>query len=522
MLIYVLAFSVIITGLFLYFTYYIAPRFNPINKAEQYLKDNMVFEAILEYKKAIDRNPDDFVVHSKLATIYLKQKEIDQAVIHLEKIIEINQFNYEVDKLEIAKKLAQSYQFRDEFEKSFKTYLNILKDYPVDQDALYNVAFLALGQEEFEIAQRFLERLVKQIPNDFDALFGAGICSYQNQRIGDSANYFKSAVNVRPDSDIANLAAAFSFLRKSDFRQALIYAQKLTEGERDSAIIFVAKRLSGFLLIHLKKYDDAVKVFEEIIALTKKNDLSEELLITLYDIGFACIKAERTSQAYDYWNELYRNDKNFKSVQTVVTILRKEMEIDYKYIKTESELNMDEFIEHWMDDIFPDDFLWNICGLKSDIKIDIRNMMTTTHIATGQNETPEHVFERGTNYDNLEKFIHVNNETFRIVSGKLVVKLGLKVDQFLQTYRENDGLDLSAISPGKEKILVWIRRWSKNKVGEIPLRNFAQAINDFKANKGYFITSSELTPSAENSLSGLSKVTVVASDELANLLEGLL
>ena len=522
MLIYLLVLSVIITGLFLYYSYYIAPRFNPVNKAEQYLKNKMFFEAILEYKKALDRNPDDFFIHFRLAELYLKQKEIDQAVIHLEKIIIINKYNFEVDKLDVSKKLANAYQLRDETDKLFKLYLDILRDYPVDPDALYNVAFIALGQEEFEIAQGYFEKLVKQKPNDFDVLFGLGICSYQNQRINDSVNYFKLAVNNRPDSDIANLASAFSLKRKGDYRQALNHAQKISEGERDPAILFVAKRLLGFLNIHLKKYDEAVKVFEETLSIARKNDLREEFLLTLYDLGFACIKAERTSQGYDYWNELYKNDKNFKSVQTVVTILRKEMEIDYKYIKTESELNLDEFIDHWLEDVFPSDFLWNICGLKSDLKIDIRNMITTARISTPQSDSPEHTYDSVTNYDNLEKFINLNNERFRMVSNRLMTKLGFKVDQILQTYRENDGVDLTVLSPEKDKILVWVRRWSKTKVGEIPLRNFAQAINDSKVQKGYFITASELTPSAENSLSGLSRVTVIAPDELANMLEGLL
>jgi len=521
MIIYLLIAAVIVSGLFLYYTYYIVPRINPVNKAEQYLKNNMLFEAILEYKKALDKNPDDPVVHARLADIYLKQNEIDQAVIHLERIIEIDKYNYEVERLDIEKKLAVSYESRDELEKAFQMYLDILKYYPVDQDALYNVAFLALGQEEFEISQRYIEKLAKQLPNDFEVVFGAGICSYQNQRINDAANYFKTAATLNPSSDIANLAAAFASQRKGDYRLAITYAQKTMEGPIEPDVQFIAKRLHALLLVQARKFDEAVKLFEEILDEVRKNDNRDELLMILYDIGFACIKAEKINQAYEYWNELYKQDKTYGSVQTLVMLLRKDMEIDYKNIRDEQENNIEEHVEKWLAECFPKDFLWNICGLKSQRSINIKGILTTTRIGAEKASDADVYSADMVNLGNLERFLNLSVENFRITSNRLVAKLGYKVDQILQTYRESDGVDFIALSPEKEKILVWIRRWSKVNVGEIPLRNFAQAINDAKVKKGVFITSSGLTPAAENSLGNLSKVNVVKPEELAQLLEGL-
>jgi len=521
MILYLLIFSVLVSGLFLYYTYYISPRLNPLNKAEAYLKNEQLYEAILEYKKALDRNPGDFVIHARLANIYLRQNEIDQAVMHLEKILELNVFNYEVEKLDVQKKLAGAYQERDEPEKAFQMYHDILRFFPVDQDALYNVTFMALGQEEFEIAQRYAEKLVKQMPNSFEVVFAAGICSFQNQRINDAANYFKLAASLKPGSDIANLAAAFAMQRKGDYRLALSYAQKIPENGGDPGVAFVSRRLQGLLLLQGRKLDDAVKLFEELLDFVKKNDMQEELLVVLYDIGFAAVKAERTNQAYEYWNELYRIDKSYKKVQALVMLLRREMEIDYRTAREESEYSIDDYAEVWLEESFPKDFLWNICGLKSDRELNIRGIMTTARVSSGSSDGSDLAVGFGANFENIERFIGMNVENFRIASNRLLAKMGYKVDQILQTYRENDGVDFLAVSPEKEKVLVWVRRWSKTKVGEIPLRNFAQAINDMKAKKGVFVTSSELTQAAETSLKNLSKVVIVQPDELASLLEGL-
>ena len=93
----------------------------------------------------------------------------------------------------------------------------------------------------------------------------------------------------------------------------------------------------------------------------------------------------------------------------------------------------------------------------------------------------------------------------------------------MQTYRESDGVDFLAVSlVSREKTLVWVRRWSKTMVGEITLRNFAQAINDSKAKQGIFITATDLTDAAKGNLNRLSKVTVIYPDQLNEFLRGLL
>ncbi len=75
---------------------------------------------------------------------------------------------------------------------------------------------------------------------------------------------------------------------------------------------------------------------------------------------------------------------------------------------------------------------------------------------------------------------------------------------------------------GKGKVLVYFRRWEGATLGEIPLRNFAQDINDLNASSGFFITSAKLSESGESTLHSLSKVTFVGPEELETLLNGLL
>jgi tetratricopeptide (TPR) repeat protein len=523
MLVPVFISSVIFLGLLIYYLFYLAPRLNPVNKALAFEEQKMFREAIFEYKKALDRNPKDFVIHYKLANIYLNQKEFDQAAIHLEEIVKIDKYNYEVEQLDVQKKLTRVYYYRDEIEKAFQTFIDILKLYPGDVESLYHVSFIILGQEEFDVAQKYFDRLSRLKPDDFEVQFGAGICSYQNQKISNAIECFKIALSIKPNSEVANLSIAFAFYKKRDYKEAIIHLNKLFDSPIDIEVAFIAKRLSAFAHMQSKRYDQGIQLFEELLEIARSNDMEEEIPLALYDIGFACVSAERTKHAYEYWSELYQINRSYKQIDSLVTVLRKEMDVDFKHLRDSFDISVADYVDDWAKDAFPQDFLWDICGLKSDKVIDVKHAMVIARVSATKDALGSDITYSTDIRELIDKFCSLDTESFRIIANRIVEKLGYKVDQILQTYRESDGVDFLTISiEDKERTLVSVRRWAKMKVGEIPIRNFAQAINDMKVNHGLFVTTSELTDPAESSLKKLSKVRVIYPNQVGELLIGLI
>lgn len=303
--------------------------------------------------------------------------------------------------------------------------------------------------------------------------------------------------------------------RKRDYRQALGYISRIADAAQDPDVLYMAKRFQAFMFMRLKKHEEGIKLFQDLLDIARKNANDDAELLALYDLGYAYLKNEQTSLAYEAWNELYRQDHNYRNVQMLVTQLRREMEVD-KFSKEESTSVTDTVIS-WMDDAFPQNLLWEMCGLKSTKKYNLKDTVVTTKISYDDGKPLS-----GSD-DILERYLSLDTENFRIISNRLVSKMGFKVDQILQTYREADGVDFLAINPEtKDKVLVWVRRWTKTNVGEITLRNFAQAVNDIKAQQGIFITTADLTQAAGESLKKLSKVTVIYPEEIAKLLRGLL
>jgi len=485
---------------------------------------NMVNDAIREYKKILDRNPSNFMVHYKLAEIYFKRNEVDDGVLHLEKILQFNKYNYEVEKIEVQRRLGKAYLLRNEIEQAFEMYYEILRLHPGDQESLYHVSFISLGQGLFEVAYKNFIRLASQNRKSFEILFGAGIAAYQNHRTDEAVSYFKDALGNESHSDIGNLAMAFALYRKKDFKTAVNYAKMIIESSTDENALLISRRLLGFLNVQSKRSAESVKIFQELLAGARKDEDQDEIMTLLYDLGFACIKAEQTDNAYEYWNELYGMGRDFRNIQVLTMLLRKEMDVQAKGQQQKHESVVD-YVEGWIKDAFPENFLWDICGLKSDAEIDLKKIIVSSRTfvrgevlaAGGQDVYSSDAFER------LDTFMNLDAENFRIISNRVVGKLGFSVDEILQTYRENDGVDFLAKSVEDKNIkaLVWVRRWKAVQVGEIPLRNFAQAVNDVKVNQGLFITATDLTPAGENAATHLSKITVIFPEKLAELLANL-
>jgi hypothetical protein len=166
----------------------------------------------------------------------------------------------------------------------------------------------------------------------------------------------------------------------------------------------------------------------------------------------------------------------------------------------------------------------DICGLKSPQQIDLKSIVVTYRISDSKGGRGEGAGAAMSSDDTerINRFLESDVETFRIMANRICLKLGFNVDEILNTYREADGVDFMATAnDDRKKTLIWVRRWKGAPIGEIPLRNFSQAINDAKADKGLFVSTAPLSPAAENSLARLSKVTVIYPEHVGALLDGI-
>ncbi len=521
----ILIITVVILGAVVFYIYFVIPRISPKKRAQSFLDENRIEEAIVEFQKVLESQPYDINVLWRLSELYIFQGNMDQATIYLEKIVEINRYSAEVEKIDVLKNLAQIYLKRAENSRAFEKYYEILRDYPSDPEALYHVGFMALGQESFDMAFKHLGLLTKLKKKRLDIFFGAGMAALQSQRSHEALIFFKEALVIDPLSEIANIAMAFTLNKRKDYKTAINYAKMVVDNSKDAGALFVAKRLLAMLYIDFKKTSIAIKLLEELKESSLESSWTDELKVVYYDLGFAYLLDDKTAQAYDCWNQLYQLDRKFRNIQDLITRLRKEMD-DKPGTKFDEIKSVLAEIDGWKNQFFPENFVWNICGLKSSLDINIEEIIARFSYTpvSDKKYSEDSTSKKVKEDDDLEHFYKLDIESFRRAAYRICEKLNLVIDDILATYKDADGVDFMAHlkESSKVKVLVWVRRWKGASVGEIPLRNFAQEINDLKAQQGYFITTSPLTVSGEDSLKNLDKVRVIYPEEVAKLIKGVI
>ncbi len=58
----------------------------------------------------------------------------------------------------------------------------------------------------------------------------------------------------------------------------------------------------------------------------------------------------------------------YRDIQNLIMTLNREIDKS----ETVFDDSIHDYVEDWLSNIFPENFLWNICGLKSEVVLDIK------------------------------------------------------------------------------------------------------------------------------------------------------
>ena len=490
---------------------------SPQKLAEKYVSDNMIKEAIGEYKKLLKKSPNNMLTYYKLGELYLKNKSYDEGIECFEKIVSFGKYDKGLNKYKVLKKLGRAYLLNDEVDKAFGLYCDILNENHNDEEALLQVGFSSLGQEMFDVAFETFEKLLTVTANaNFEVYFGAGIAALQLSRLTEAIEHFKSALKLLPESDIANLAIAFAFKKKKEYQHAIEYLQKISNSSNDHDAIFIASRLSGILHYQHNAPNPALKIYERLLDAARSSRSEEELKMVLYDMGFICVACERVEDALNHWQELQGLDANYKKVRKLANKVMTEIENNIaarKDLLKNEELGV--FVNEWLNETFPEKYIWRICGLKSQHLYDLQAIYNNSKGAEKQQAASEDSSQL------IEKLNGLDFEKFKKVAGRVVQKMGYTINETLNTYKESDGIDFKATSGNRASVLIWVRKWKGVSIGEIPINDFAQAVRDLGADEGVFIATAKLTSQGVALLKTMPNIKFVSSFELSSFLSGL-
>ena len=164
---------------------------NSINEIVELIDKNHLEKAKI---KAIKINPKNDVLYNVLGIIYLKLNEHYEAISNFKNAIEINN-NF----LSATINLAICFQEIKDTDNAMITYKKILKINPNMHQIYNDIALLHKNKNEIETAIDYLEKCIKIQPDYFNAYFNLGVIYKKINKYKEAIFYLEKTIEIKPD-----------------------------------------------------------------------------------------------------------------------------------------------------------------------------------------------------------------------------------------------------------------------------------------------------------------------------------
>ena len=176
------------------------------------------------WRTTLARNPGCFMAHDNLGILLRRKGQLDEAIAHFQKALEIQPDNARVHN-NLGNALLQNGQL-DEAIAHFQKALEIQPNLAVVHDNL-GAVFLKKGQIDEAIA-RFRRALDIQ-PGLVEAHYNLGLALFQKGQLDSAIAHFAKVLEIQPDLADAHANLGTVFLQKGQVAEAMVHFQKVLE-----------------------------------------------------------------------------------------------------------------------------------------------------------------------------------------------------------------------------------------------------------------------------------------------------
>ncbi len=234
---------------------------------ESYLRNNRLREAVDVAQKAIQADRDNIEAHKILSTVYLQvigranaqqppsTETINNAIHEFEEIIRIDPTDRQSFLM-----VGRLYQIKGERDKAADIYKKFLGVEPGSEEGVTALAKLHMDAGNYKEAVELLENFVKQRPDSDSAFQTLGEAYSDLQEYAKAADAYKRAGELDPDNVEIKKALAQALFLANDFDNAAKKYEDLVKTEPEDG---VARLRLGQIYRHQMKYDLARQNLEK-------------------------------------------------------------------------------------------------------------------------------------------------------------------------------------------------------------------------------------------------------------------
>lgn len=160
----------------------------------------------------------------------------------------------------LHKKLAMYYEENKENEKAENEYMKAIRIQPKDTNLYYKLANILYSEKKSQEAIEVLNELLKVKPDYYQGSLLLGDIYYENEQFKEAVNTYNQAIRYNPAKYELYYKLGMSYTRLNDFKLAKEYYKKAAT---INSIKDVANLNLGQIELLFKEYDEAQKYFIE-------------------------------------------------------------------------------------------------------------------------------------------------------------------------------------------------------------------------------------------------------------------
>ncbi|MCB0514985.1 MAG: tetratricopeptide repeat protein [Chitinophagales bacterium] len=145
--------------------------------------------AIESFQRAVEYNPDYYDALMQLGLLFSENKN-NLAIGYFDNAIRVDSSRNEAF---YAK--AMFYQNDRQYEKAKNTYREIIRQSPQNHNALYNIGYVLIQQDSIAKAANYFELATRMNPAYAEAYYMRGLCAEKMNDTATALNYYKQALN---------------------------------------------------------------------------------------------------------------------------------------------------------------------------------------------------------------------------------------------------------------------------------------------------------------------------------------
>ncbi len=296
-----------IFGLYIFSTYVFPRKIEEIARMIEIGQTKLAIKKLDEILEKDDRN---VYAHYLLAEAYIKENNIQYAILEYRQVLKIAKFNEQVQEIDVRRKLAKIYMDKKAVEDAKKEFIILTKLEPLNFEYFFQLGVIYYDAGVVDRAAAYFRKSISNNNKHDMSFYYLGQMLYRSGNFNEAKQMFIDTIKI----DVANYKAHYFLglvLRQlGDYEWAIKEFEAAQKDDEIKVKCFLAK---GTCYLEREMYPKAIIEFERGLKFAKRGSDTE--LNLRYFLAGAQENIRDLQSAISNWEQIAAVNRSFKDVQ---------------------------------------------------------------------------------------------------------------------------------------------------------------------------------------------------------------